>query len=127
MKKKLLLALLLIALSVRPVAAQTCTGWSNQLVPMDYESITVSTAAIGFTASKIATTNYKAAYAYFTVETADGRYRVDGTNPSSSEGHVFTHDTAGYYVCGVTAVANFKAIRSGGSDATLKVTYWRGN
>lgn len=131
--KRVIVAFLALSLCVIPVPeaqAQTCTGWSNQLVPMDYEAITVSTVAIGFTATKIvnSSTGLSASYAFFTAETADGRYRVDGTNPTSGEGHIFVGGTtgAGYFVCGVQAVRAFRAIRSGGSDATIRATYFRG-
>lgn len=127
--KKLLLACLVASLVIIPVPevqAQSCTGWSNQLVPMDFETITVSTAAIGFTSTKIvnSTTGLSASYAFFTLETADIRYRVDGVDPTAAIGHAAAASSANY-VCGMAAVKAFRAIRSGGSDSTMRVTYFR--
>ena len=130
MKRFLALAavmLLILPSMVVPVQAQSCTGWSNQLVPFAFESITVSTTPIGFTTATINPDNLtKAAYAFFTVETADGRYRVDGVDPTDAVGHVFDDAAPGYFVCGTVAVSQFRAIRSGGSNATLRVTYFKG-
>lgn len=127
--KRLLLACLVMSLVIIPVPevqAQSCTGWSNQLTPMDFETITVSTAAIGFTSAKIVntTTGLTADYAFFTLATADIRYRVDGVDPTSGVGHAAASGSANY-VCGRAAVKAFRAIRSGGSDSTLSVTYFR--
>ena len=118
-----------VVLDLAPeVQAQTCTGWSNQLVPMDFETITVSTAAVGFTSSKIVntTTGLSASYAFFTLETADIRYRVDGVDPTAAIGHAAAATGSGFFVCGAQAVKAFRAIRSGGADSTMRVTYFRG-
>ena len=125
--KKLLLALLvaaLIVIPVPPVQAQSCTGWSNQMVPYDAEAITVSSASIGFTASKISTTTTTAAFAIFTLETASVRYRVDGVDPTAAVGHL-TVVGGTYFVCGAVAVKNFRAIRTT-VDGTIFATYFKG-
>jgi hypothetical protein len=88
----------------------------------DYESITVSTTAVGLTASKF---NSYAAYeikAYMTLETAQIRWRLDGTNPTSSEGHLLEVGT-NLTVEGYKNLSQFKAIRTGTTDGVLKVTY----
>lgn len=123
----LMVVLALMLPPIVPVAhAQACVGLSTQLTPMDFETITVSTVAIGFTASKISTATAKASYAFFTLETADIRYRVDGVDPTAAVGHAATSTVPGYFVCGITAVSQFRAIRSGGSDSTMRVTYFKG-
>lgn len=82
----------------------------------DYESITVSNTAIGVTAAKIPNHNY----AFVTVETDQIRFRVDGTDPTASEGHLFeAGDT--FELMGGRAIINFKAIRVT-TDATLRVS-----
>lgn len=127
--KRLVTLVALVILICPPLAApahaQSCTGWSNQLVPMGFETITVSTAAIGFTSATITTTTASAAYAFFTLETADIRYRVDGVDPTAAVGHAAAASSANF-VCGRAAVVAFRAIRSGGSDSTMRVTYFKG-
>jgi hypothetical protein len=88
----------------------------------DYESITVSTTAVGLTASKF---NSYAAYeikAFMTLESAQIRWRIDGTNPTSTEGHAFEAGT-NLTVEGYKNLSQFKAIKTGTSDGVLKVTY----
>ena len=127
MKTRLLLACLAMFAFAPDAKAQSCTGWSNQLVPMAFETITVSTISIGFTTATIvnSTTGLTADYAFFTLETADIRYRVDGTAPTSAVGHAAAAGGTGYYICGRQAVQAFRAIRSGGSDSTMRATYFR--
>lgn len=84
-----------------------------------YESITVSSSAVGLTANAI---NGKT-IAYLTLETAQIRYRIDGqANPTSSEGHILD---AGDNLTleGSGTLAAFKAIRTGSSDGVLKCSY----
>jgi len=91
----------------------------------DYESITVSTSAVGLTGSKYAPSGEEAAKRVFiTVESGSIRYRYDGTDPTSSEGHLITE--GGYLtITGKSNIEKFKAIRAGTSDAVLRVTYER--
>jgi len=89
------------------------------LTPFDYESITVADSAIGLTAAKY----LDAEHAEITLETAQIRFRLDGTDPTSSEGHlvevgdVITLNSA-------AQIAGFKAIRTGSTSGVLKVTYF---
>lgn len=84
----------------------------------DYESITVSSTAIGITGALI--TAIKANRAIITVETDQVRWRIDGTDPTSSEGHLLS---AGDVLTLISThdLNAFRAIRVTG-DATLKVT-----
>lgn len=78
-----------------------------------YEAITVSNTAIGFTSVA-----YN--YALVTVETDSIRFRVDGTDPTSSEGHKLDPgDTV--ELLGGNAILYFRAIRTS-SDATIRVS-----
>lgn len=88
--------------------------------PADYEAITVSDTAIGLTAAKY---NHKTVKAYITCEDADLRYRIDGTDPTSSEGHALASGDA-LTLISLVEIQQFKAIRSGGSNAAIRVTYY---
>ena len=95
------------------------------LEPIGYESITVSTSAVGFTAAQINPANaQRAERAFITVEGAAIRFRMDGNSPTSSEGHLLLANSS-CVLSGQNALAKFKAIRDGGTDGTLKVTYSR--
>jgi hypothetical protein len=96
-----------------------------RLTPFAFEEITVSTAAIGFTAATFKPSGQTpAAYAYVTVETNGIRWRTDGSDPTSSVGHALAAGGT-LELAGKTELTNFRAIRSGGADAALKVTFYR--
>jgi hypothetical protein len=82
-----------------------------------FETITVSTTAIGITAGIIDGHNH----AVITSENADYRYRVDGTDPTASVGHLITAGTP-LILEGSREVNNFRAIRDAAADVTLSVT-----
>jgi|LGVE01.1.fsa_nt_gb hypothetical protein len=86
----------------------------------NYESITVADAAIGLTPAKYA----GAVRAEITLETADIRYRKDGTDPASDEGHPVRIDDT-IVLRSATDIVTFKAIRTGSTSGVLKVTYLR--
>jgi len=87
--------------------------------PFDYESITVADSAIGLTSA----TYLDATRAEMTLETAQIRFRADGSDPAADEGHpvevgdVIILDSA-------AQIAGFKAIRTGSTSGVLKVTYF---
>jgi len=94
-----------------------------------YEAITVSTAAIGFTA---ATYTKKAKRAVCVVDgtAAKGiRFRTDGTNPTSTTGTliypgVSTYGSVNQFVIeGIKDISRFKAIRDSDADCSLHVHY----
>jgi len=89
------------------------------LIPFAYESITVADTAIGGTAGTYA----HATRAEMTLETEQIRVRVDGTAPASDEGHLVEVGDA-IILDSAAQIANFKAIRTGASSGTLKVTYF---
>ena len=91
---------------------------------VNYESITIGNAAIGFTAAVLATTPLPLT-AYLSVEDAGGagmRYRVDGTDPTAAEGHLL-QDEDSISLSGRPDLTRFRAIRVG-ADATIRVTYF---
>lgn len=99
------------------------------MVPMDYEAITVSSTALGFTATKLLQTDAafsgfkQARKAFLTLETDQIRFTLDGaTTPTSTVGHLLAvGDTL--VLNGVEELQRFKAIRVT-NDASLKVTYY---
>ena len=88
-----------------------------------YESIVVSSTPIGFTEGTFAASGASPARAAFiTVEDASCRYRIDGTDPTSSEGHLLSSGDD-KTIEGLENLYNFRAIREAPVDATLRVTY----
>ena len=94
-----------------------------------YEELTVSTTAIGPTATVIAPSivgapaHGKAMEAYCSVETNAVRFRIDGVDPTASVGHPLA---AGDKLT-VTGYGNIKALRfiRQSADASVKITYSR--
>lgn len=116
------LALVALALPPRIEAQQTDTVPEG--TAFAFEAITVSTTAIGFTAATISPTNAPGAKSAFcSVEAQPIRYRLSGT-PSAGSGHPKLAATD-LTVVGINNMLTFRAIRSGGTDATLSCTYFR--
>jgi len=89
---------------------------------VDYESITVTNAsAIGFTSSKISTAP-RPKRAFCTSETGSMRYRYDGTDPETTEGHLLL-PTDTLIVEGIQNMENFKVIATSATSGKIKVTY----
>ncbi|MEE9354192.1 MAG: hypothetical protein V3U75_01245 [Methylococcaceae bacterium] len=89
----------------------------------DYESITVADTAIGFTAAKLkpsSTDTPKAAIC--TLETGQIRFRTDGSDPTSAEGHLLKIGQQ-LIVESFDSMKGFRAIRTGATSGVLKVTY----
>jgi len=109
--KKLLISLVLVVLMIAPVSA------------IQYESITVATASIGLTAANlIADGIVRPKRAYCTLETAQIRFRVDGSAPTTSEGHIM--DIGGRLILEThEELKNFRAIRTGATSGVLKCSY----
>lgn len=103
-------------------------GMSQAVLPTA-EVITVADTAIGFTASIYQQNAVNMVTC--SAETAQMRFRVDGTDPSSTVGHLLE---VGQWICignctglagspAFQQIASFKAIRTGGSSGTLFCTY----
>ena len=118
--KKLLLVIGLVGLSPL-VLADTGLESIDPLVPFAFETITVSSTAVGFTSATYNPAAGKAKRAQMTCETNAIRYRYDGTAPTTTVGHVLAAGGA-LSVLGDPAIDNFRMIASG-SDATCSVTY----
>lgn len=101
-----------------------CPGF-RAYIAYDFEQITVSSTAIGFTATKSAPAGLNPADAVFiTVETNAIRVRDDGTNPTAAVGQPLVVNQTGW-VCGPGAIAKTKFIRQS-ADATVDATFYRG-
>jgi hypothetical protein len=109
---------------------------TNQVIagifqPYAYESVTVADTAKELTAATYAEKKEVinnaargAVRAIITVETAQLRYRYDGSDPTSSEGHILNINDV-LVLVGTDAIEQFRGIRTGGTSAVLKVTYER--
>lgn len=84
-----------------------------------YESVTVSDTAIGL-GSSIPQYGGDRASCVITLEGAPIRLRFDGTNPTSSEGHVMT--PGGTLKLQGAQISAFRAIRLNSVNATLKAS-----
>ena len=91
-----------------------------------FETITVAASAIGLTAATLegAGSGPPALRAILTVENAQMRFRYDGTVPTSAEGHIAEAGDA-ITIEGAEDLRKWRAIRTGGSSAILKVSYER--
>lgn len=86
-----------------------------------FEKLIVSSSVKILTASKYTKGNALAKRAFITVENASLRYKHNGDNPSSSEGHIARPNSI-ITIIGTVNIKNFKAIRIS-SNATLQITY----
>jgi hypothetical protein len=92
----------------------------NELTPFAYEKLSVTAIAIS-----ALNTNYAdiAVGCFITVETNNIRYRIDGGDPDSSNGHL-VHVNQNLWFSNPASVRNFKAIAEE-LTSTLIVTYYR--
>lgn len=90
-----------------------------------YESVTVAAAAVGLTSATFQPGGATPARrAVLTLETAQIRYRYDGINPTATEGHLLEVGDV-LTLSGIPNLLQFRAIRTGATSGTLKVTYER--
>ncbi len=89
-----------------------------------YESILVGNTAVGFTSANITTTTYLVRKVFCTEENGAIRYRVDGTSPTSAEGH-WLAVSGTLTIDNYTDILNFRAISASGTSPTLKCSYWK--
>lgn len=91
-----------------------------------YEAVTVATPATRLTATLVSpgAGALSAQVVLITTETADMRYRYDGTDPTASEGHLAVSGST-VIVTGINNIRRLRLIRTTGTSATLRVTYLR--
>lgn len=89
-----------------------------------YDSITVTDSATRLTLSNVrGTTNQPSSEkVIITGEGAQFRWRADGTDPTSSEGHLANQGVVLTFE-NRDRIEKFRAIRTGSTNATLKVDY----
>lgn len=97
-------------------------------IPGDYETLTVGATAIGLSLSKIkpASGPYARMMARAVMVSSEGgdlRFRMDGGQPSASDGHYLVGGDA-LVMSGYQALMKFQAIRTGEANSTLRVTYF---
>ena len=97
-------------------------------IPGDYEVVTVGTAVIGLSLSKIKPASgpyarMSARAAMISSENGDLRFRIDGGQPTANEGHYLV-DGDTLVLSGTQALQQFKAIRAGDTNSTLRVTFF---
>ena len=85
---------------------------------INFETITVSTVAKTITATLI---DQQHDNALITCEAASVRFRLDGTAPTATVGHVLDPGDV-LELCGMGELGKFQAIRRDGADATLQVS-----
>jgi len=124
MKLRIVAVLILLAGSIDLEAALGgCTN-DGTLAPYQFETITVSSTAIGFTTAKIQPSGQTpGVMAVITLATNDVRWRVDGVDPTAGVGHAFAATTS-LTVCGLQSLQQFRMIRQS-ADATASVSYFR--
>lgn len=79
------------------------------------QSLTVSTAAVGFGTAF----NSKTELIVFDVQANDVRVRWDGTDPTSTVGHILPAGTAYAWTVSQAAAAKFIRISTASADATI--------
>lgn len=94
---------------------------------VSFEKITISTAAKGFTSSKILPTsgdyiNIGCRETFVTLEDADIRFTLDGTPPTTDLGHILMAGES-LTIKDPDDISNFRAIRDGDVDGVLMCTY----
>ncbi len=105
------------AISVVGGVLQTSGGGAGEgLDTVGFESLMVSTSAVGLTAVGSPTT------AIITITGGDIRFRSDGNDPTGAIGHV-VFDGGIITLTSAADIASFRAIRDGGTDATLSISY----
>lgn len=94
-----------------------CTGTNSVIGPkVGYQQLTVSTVAVALTVPP------GSVVAVAVLEGGAIRYRDDGTNPTAGIGMPVAAG-AGALIC-VRELAPFRAIRSGGTDGVLNVSFY---
>ena len=83
-----------------------------------YESVTVDSTAGG----KALTKYGRNKYAIITVETAQIRFTLDGTAPTTTVGHLLNAGDI-LELDSLEDMKSFRAIRTGATSATIHVTY----
>ena len=118
--------ILFLVLSIIVLASSNVWGFMDVIIedntPFAYEKITVTNSSV----SVLNETYRNSARAIFlTIEDNPIRYRIDGGNPTSSDGHLLSDSALqNLWLHDGWAIKNLKMIGING-DATVIVTYYR--
>jgi len=86
-----------------------------------FQSLTVGASAVAFDATQ----SSGAVYARYTVDTADVRVRLDGTNPAAASGELHESGTGVVYeLYGPHTIVNAKFIRATGTSGKVNVHFF---
>lgn len=92
--------------------------------PFDYESITVSDSSIGLTIAKLRPDGIAPPISgLLSLEDAAIRYRLDGEDPTTLEGHVLASGDV-LSLRGALALQQFRAVKDTITSGVLRVTYF---
>lgn len=123
MKRAFLILAAVLCAASTGAAPGGCTN-DGFLNPFAFETITVSSTSIGFTATTFAPAGQtQAVMAVATLATNDIRYRSDGLDPTAAIGHALAA-TGTITVCGIGSLRQTRFIRQT-ADGTLSVSYYR--
>ena len=89
------------------------------MIPKAYESQVISDSAEYINGDQVGDACH---IAFITCEEADIRYRFDGTDPTTDEGHILQEEK-GITLTSSQQITWFSAIREADEDATLRITY----
>lgn len=120
---------ILMSLCVGSAAGQGLSPCPQAGAAFDFDTLTVSTTAVGLTAAKVDLANA----AYMTLEGTNGiRWRIDGQVPTATVGHLFeppgtgsAGSGSGMWLCGRNSLLSLRMIRASTADVTIRVTYTR--
>lgn len=90
--------------------------------PLAFESLTPTTST-GITAAILrpSATQMEAQWAFITVETNQVRFRIDGTDPTASAGHVIAAGSS-ILLRGANTLRNLRFIDTAAGASTVRVT-----
>jgi hypothetical protein len=115
----ILLALAVVMAAVLPAAIHAADP-----APATFEKITVGATAVAISDSTLNPTSQpQRRYCLFTLETAEVRWRADGTSPDSTTGHVLSAGQS-FDLSGIRNLTRARFIRTTGSSGTLSVSCW---
>jgi len=97
---------------------------SDLYVAYQFESLSVTDSAVGFDTNKIDDGTELAKRVIISVDTAQIRWTMDGTTPTTTVGHLANRFDI-IVITGTFNIKNFKAIRTGATSATLDTTFLR--
>ncbi len=94
------------------------------LIAFYHGSLTVADSAVPIANSGLRSSTYRspADKVYMTLETAQIRWTVDGTTPTTAVGHLLEYGQS--LTLTGQDIASFQAIRTGGTSGTLMITSW---